>query len=811
MSRTQEWIAKHFGALVAVLSFCSFSYSNAQEQTTSNLITSGTTHTWTGVTTGPITPSGGPTPTYNPSTNTISFSYNANATVAQTIAINQALANAGAGIKISGYNYNYDIRNMNYDNRQPGTDSITVSQTLRGLNNSVLLSSSQTYNTRFEWQTVAGSRTATTPYDLDQVSTLQFSMTGGDNGYWAGYYGPEVRNVGMSLRYMPDPCAVDPQSSPSCPGFRTYYTFGDDTYARVPLPFTFPFYGRTFTNSWMHSNGIVSFLDPMSPIEGGPNPGSWAYCCGGPDLSQNTVGYGAQFNYMIAPFWTDLYPDGNSQFYTTKSATNINYHWNNVPDISNNANRNTFSLELRSSGFIGATYGTIGSQQQVTIGTIGDLRLGEKTHQFFGIPSTTTIGNWSLNSTQAADCSNPLISSYCPGYAEAYLSQQCTINALYSPQCPGYATAYFTQQCSSNPLYDVNCPGYATAYYNYQCSVNPLYHTGCPGYETAYFNQQCSLNTLYNSSCPGYETAYFNQQCGLNPLYNNRCPGYADAYYVQQCTANPLYDVGCTGYQQAYFTQQCTANPLYDKTCPGYAQAYALKYVVASPTTTTSSTTTTATESITVAVSTTSDPVASAAPIVKDPVVNSVVTTTATSANPAQSATATVPLVPAPAPAATTAATVAASTSTAKEEKKTEEKKTETASTTSTTTTTTASSSDNKNEPKTTRQALAERRLEAARAKAVEEGKNLANKVGEAATMEAQVAVQNVVVQAMGFTPGFDAYGKVRLQDAAGYRPFEIYKGQRNIDSPAGRRFMTGSDRLHSEMIDQQYNLERNR
>ena len=81
--------------------------------------------------------------------------------------------------------------------------------------------------------------------------------------------------------------------------------------------------------------------------------------------------------------------------------------------------------------------------------------------------------------------------------------------------------------------------------------------------------------------------------------------------------------------------------------------------------------------------------------------------------------------------------------------------------------------------------------------------------MGEAATLESQVAVQNVVIQAMGFTPGFDTYGKVMLPDAAGYRPFEIYRGQRNIDNPAGRRFMTGSDRLHAEMVDQQYNRER--
>jgi hypothetical protein len=67
-------------------------------------------------------------------------------------------------------------------------------------------------------------------------------------------------------------------------------TFTDDSYVQVPLQFGFPFYNRVFTHSWMHSNGVVSFLDPMSPIDGGPNPGAWAYCCGGPDQSQNTIG-----------------------------------------------------------------------------------------------------------------------------------------------------------------------------------------------------------------------------------------------------------------------------------------------------------------------------------------------------------------------------------------------------------------------------------------------------------------------------------------------------------------------------------------
>lgn len=750
MSRILKRIASHFGALV-VLSFCSFSYSNAQEQVTGNIIG----NNWTGTVPYSGTGagfSGGNQPGYNSGNNTIYFGYT-QSTVAQTIAINQALQ--GSGILVNGYNWSWTISNGTMST--PG--NLTANINTFSSTGSLLHNFTQSYGGVISNQTFSGSQTYTNPYQIGNLGNLSVEFSGKDGSFWAGYYGPQVSNVNIGLRYAPDPCAVDPQSSPSCPGYRTYYTMYDDTYAHVPLPFGFPFYGRTFTNSWIHSNGLVSFLDPMSTTE--PNAGGWAYCCGGFDLSQNTTSHGPMFNYVIAPFWTDLYPDQNSSIYTTKGSNWIKYHWDSVPDISNSANRNTFNLQLGSSGSIAAAYGNIMSQQQVTIGTIGNLGLNEKTYNFFGIPGTAGISNWNLNGTQAADCSNPLLNPLCPGYAEAYLQQQCTISALYNPSCPGYAAAYFTQQCTANPLYNVNCPGYATAYYNYQCSADPLYHTGCPGYEQAYFTQQCTAN----------------------PLYSINCSGYADAYYVQQCTANPLYDSGCTGY----------------------AQAYALKYVIASPSTSTSTTTTESSSTSTTTVvlaQASSDPVAQAAPIVADPVVNSVVTTRSTATNSEASPAAAVRLTQ-PAPAATSAVTTAVAAQEKKEEKKAEEKKSDS---TGSTTAAASSNTDNKNEPKSNRQALAERRLEAARAKAVEEGKNLAGKMGEAATMEAQVAVQNVVVQAMGFTPGFDTYGKVVMPDAAGYRPFEIYKGQRNIDTPAARRLLGGSDRLHSEMVDQQYN-----
>jgi hypothetical protein len=186
--------------------------------------------------------------------------------------------------------------------------------------------------------------------------------------------------------------------------------------------------------------------------------------------------------------------------------------------------------------------------------------------------------------------------------------------------------------------------------------------------------------------------------------------------------------------------------------------------------------------------------------------VNAVITSTATSASPAAAATATVPLVSAPASQNTQTQNVAPVA--AREEKKEEKKETATAETSNSSPTTTASSTDDKKDdkPKTARQELQERRQAAARANAIESGKNLANSMGQATSMEQQAAVQNVVIQAMGFTPGFDAYGKANITDVAGYKPYTIYNNQKNVDNRfVGMRLFGGTDRLHSEMVDAQY------
>ncbi len=341
---------------------------------------------------------------------------------------------------------------------------------------------------------------------------------------------------------------------------------------------------------------------------------------------------------------------------------------------------------------------------------------------------------------------DPLSSTNCAGYAAAYLALQCSGNALYSAQCPGYAQAYFTQQCTVNALYDPSCPGYANAYLTYQCSINPLYSTTCAGYETAYFNQQCSENPLYNSRCAGYDQAYFTQQCSANGLYSTACPNYATAYAKKMLLE-----------QQGVASTISTAG-----TIAKTAEVANANNTIAS--------TSDGSSSVAVAV-------------VADPVVNQAVTSTATSAT---STTATVQLAPsAPQP---TGMTNASSTSV------------------SSPPTAQTSSPETKPSAPSARQELQAKREATAKAQAVEKGKNLANEMGKVADIESQKQIQNVVIQAMGFTPGFDTYGKVMVPDAIGYRPFTVYNKQVNVDN---RRLGMGlygpSDRLHNELVDSQY------
>lgn len=471
---------------------------------------------------------------------------------------------------------------------------------------------------------------------------------------------------------------------------KTYYNIPDDGYAIVPIPFGFPFYGRVFTHSIFFDNGLVSFYDPQTE---GMRLGGQNFFA--QPLSNNI---GSNFHYSIMPLWTDLRNYSGSYYTETDSKNYLRYNWENISQFGYPDRLNSFSLEIRPTGYIGIDYQNINiGGYPITVGTVGNAQLGEWNQYYYKSPSEfatlSSIQNWNIPYTQGLDCSDASLNSYCPGYTETV----------------------FTQQCILNPLYDTTCPGYALSYYNYQCDISSLFHTGCVGYAQAYFEQQCTLDALYSNQCSGYSEAYAKK-------------------YILDVT--PVMET--VSVENEVIEQDVVIET---------------QEVIA------------VTESVT-------------APTV--------------SASPSTEATSPVTLVASPSSTATTTTTT---------ERKTESKSS---------TTTSSASSASKNQPTTTRQALAQRRMEAAREQAAESAKENPDAISEqmdsAASMEQQVELQNVVLGAMGFVAGFDAYGRVVIPDAVGYKPFTIYNNQTNVDNARMLRGLTGaSDRLHDQMVDQQY------
>jgi len=316
----------------------------------------------------------------------------------------------------------------------------------------------------------------------------------------------------------------------------TELNIGDDQRASVPLDFAFPLGQRLYTQSWMHSNGVVTFMSTFN----------WL-CCNGLDLENYNYNGTAEpyFNHMIAPLWTDtintnvdIDGDGvdDSGHYTesyeyddgTKSQR---YFWRNVAEYYNNNALNSFALEIYDTGQTDIWHFDIDIRQHdIFVGAVQDFQNDDDPVKGILFHDRSADGTYTFsasNATEALRWSGKPFATY---------PAECVTNPTYSATCPGYAEALFQQECAADPLYDSSCPGYATAYYNQQCSANPLYDPGCPGYQQAYYEQQCTADPLYDTGCSGYEQAYINQQCELDPLYSVSCSGYAAALAEQEAT-----------------------------------------------------------------------------------------------------------------------------------------------------------------------------------------------------------------------------------------------------------------------------------
>ena len=162
----------------------------------------------------------------------INFSYG-QINLYQVVNINQALQAAGNNLQVTGFNFGFRAKNGNGwdDARQ---DYLSAYVKFLKPDSSVALNYDYTQytNRKYDWTNFLFSETFSNPSLAAGYRAAQVGFVGRDNNGWAGPYGPEIADVSFNLKYRVDPCATDPTSSPTCPGFMAAMN------AKTPAPTT---------------------------------------------------------------------------------------------------------------------------------------------------------------------------------------------------------------------------------------------------------------------------------------------------------------------------------------------------------------------------------------------------------------------------------------------------------------------------------------------------------------------------------------------------------------------------------------------
>ena len=284
--------------------------------------------------------------------------------------------------------------------------------------------------------------------------------------------------IGVILFYFILMAAGPAEAQYQAPGTdATSHSICDDCYAVVPLGHSFPFYGETFTTSYMMANGVVMFRNPATyNLQNWPNKG---WCCDGMEIANIAASNEQKFSFSIAPFWTDLIQkDSDGGFYSQTSSSSTKYWWHRIEEYRNN-NENNISLEIFPSGDYAMEYGDLKvDNHSITIGVMGDLTQDEFTqHEFYAKSNTTNY----IYGTAAGNAGTKV-------YASEGLA--CAYDPLSSQECDGYDAAFLSQQCDNDSFYSTECDGYQDAFDDLQCDLDPLYSDSCDGYYEAFVEEQ---------------------------------------------------------------------------------------------------------------------------------------------------------------------------------------------------------------------------------------------------------------------------------------------------------------------------------
>lgn len=178
----------------------------------------------------------------------------------------------------------------------------------------------------------------------------------------------------------------------------TPLNLGDDATRRVSLGFEFDYWGQTFTDAWVSSNGFVSFQSGAH------------LCCNGQPIEQ------AQRNTIYA-YWSDLISFTGNPYYRRADGS-ILFGWYGVNEYGTN-NSSTFEIGLFSDGKIQLNYGSLGSTggHIFTAGITGPSA-GDNIELFYGrdtryFQNQSGILSWGAP-VVAVDCSVTPMDPSCP-------------------------------------------------------------------------------------------------------------------------------------------------------------------------------------------------------------------------------------------------------------------------------------------------------------------------------------------------------------------------------------------------------------
>ena len=365
--------------------------------------------------------SGGPCPVQRSADGAILFSYGGNV-LEQNIAVNKALE--GTGVQVRGYQYGWTIKNANAGSVQfPEYDPfiITIRQ-YDSTNKNIVEQKHYDYSKRInDWTRFSGTEDYRQKYSLASMGNLSVSMSSRDSGYWAGYYGPEINNIDVRLRYSVDICGANPLSSPTCEGYEQAY-FNQQCSLNPLYNTACPGFGTAYLNQQCSVNPLFSNQCP------GYQAAYLTQQCNSSQLySPQCPGYEAAYLTQQC---------NANQLYNTKCPGYEAAYFTQQCNLN----------PLYNSKCTG--YGSAYLSQQCGISQLY---------------SNQCPGYQQAYLTQQCNITQ-LFSNQCPGYQAAYLTQQCNVSALYSPQCPGYEIAYRNKlaadACSANPQSSPSCKGY---------------------------------------------------------------------------------------------------------------------------------------------------------------------------------------------------------------------------------------------------------------------------------------------------------------------------------------------------------------